>query len=57
MILSVFFEIFPFMQNSSLAGWLLYDGAKKMYALLKGAVSRNSAKLGNYQMRVKLRET
>ena len=25
--------------------------------LIKGAVSRNSAKLGNYQMPVKLRET
>ena len=27
------------------------------FCILKGAVSRNSAKLGNYKMPVKLRET
>ena len=30
---------------------------EKIKKLLKGAVSRNSAKLGNYKMPVKLRET
>ena len=35
---------------------LLYALAH-MLALIKGAVSRNSAKLGNYKMSVQLRET
>ena len=30
---------------------------KEFMELFKGAVSRNSAKLGNYKMPVKLRET
>ena len=36
----------------------LYLGVKKKLKLkIKGAVSRNSAKLGNYKIPIKLRET
>ena len=41
---------------------LLYTGLKiqvysSIFRFVKGAVSRNSAKLGNYKMPVRLRET
>ena len=35
----------------------LIDFCKEELLIFKGAVSRNSAKLGNYKMPVKLRET
>ena len=38
-------------------GWEGVDGCKKSTKCFKGAESRNSAKLGNYKMPVKLRET